>query len=57
MVLLKNVGKYGGASFPFFLVWDAALNFALPFLRILGGRLLKILCHHRMYFSENKVGR
>jgi hypothetical protein len=24
MVLLKNVGKYGGASFPFFLVWGAA---------------------------------
>jgi hypothetical protein len=24
MVLLKNVGKYGGASFPFYLVWGAA---------------------------------
>jgi len=24
MVLLKNVGKYGGASFPFFLTWGAA---------------------------------
>lgn len=24
MVLLKNVGKYGGASFPLFLVWGAA---------------------------------
>ena len=24
MVLLKNVGKYGGASFPIFLIWGAA---------------------------------
>lgn len=24
MVLLKNVQNYGGASFPFFLVWGAA---------------------------------
>jgi len=24
MVLLKNVGKYGGAIFPFFLIWGAA---------------------------------
>jgi len=24
MVLLKNVGEYGGAIFPFFLIWGAA---------------------------------
>jgi len=36
----------------------AVLNFVLSFLTTvtLGGKLLKILCQHRMYFFQNKIG-